>query len=628
VIDRKEDELIPYRTADLSGERVLVLAAHPDDETLGAGGAIALNARKGAAVRIWIATDGERQEGSSGDAAYADRRRDEARLAAATLGVPPPVFGGLPDRALDSSAEALSRALAKELSEFEPDLVLCPSPAEIHPDHRALSDALYRAVSSSRPQDPDHDRYRFLRLAFYEISQPFLPNALVDIAAVAERKDAALAVYASQQTVRDYAGALRGLNAYRRLTLPGSGPVEAFCVLTWPEVSGRSLEEFRRAIGPAVVEDGSRGPAPVAVVVRTRNRPALLADALASLRAQTARPTRVVIVNDGGASVSTMADPFRDTFEISLEEFPERRGRSHAANRGVEAAGEDLIAFLDDDDRYFPDHFERLLAAHRSGPEPVVYSDAATVVYRWDGDGWKPGSRTLQYSLDFDPDYLLLANYIPLHTLLLPRPLFRKLGGFDASLDYSEDWDFLIRASFETSFRHVRAVTCEYRVFEAETGDPSHATAGSADFQSARRRIYEKYASRRTEEGLARVLDRMRAQIAFWYERDTVSQGELRYQRENHQHLAGTIARLEARLATLSPVERQTEELQIERARLLAENELVHDRLAEVFAKNEEYDLQLSNAYDEIGRLNTILNQIYGSHTWKLHLLLDRVRGR
>jgi LmbE family N-acetylglucosaminyl deacetylase/glycosyltransferase involved in cell wall biosynthesis len=624
VTDRKEDELIPYRAADLSGERVLVLSAHPDDETLGAGGTIALNARKGATVRIWIATDGERQEGAGGAAAYAERRRDEARLAAATLCVPPPVFAGLPDRSLDSSAEALSRMLMEELSEFEPDLVLCPSPAEIHPDHRALSEALYRAVSSSRPEDPDHDRYRFLRLGFYEISQPFLPNALVDIAAVAERKDAALAAYASQQSVRDYAGALRGLNAYRRLTLPGSGPVEAFCVLTWPEVSGRSLEEFRRAIGPAVVEDGSRGPAPVAVVVRTRNRPALLADALESLRAQTARPTRVVIVNDGGASVSTVADTFRKTFEISLEELPERRGRSYAANRGVEAAGEDLVAFLDDDDRCFPDHFERLLAAHRSGPEPIVYSDAATVVYRREGDDWKPGPRTLQYSLDFDPDYLLLANYIPLHTLLLPRPFFRKLGGFDASLDYSEDWDFLIRASFETSFRHVRAVTCEYRVFERESGDPSHATAGSADFQSARRRIYEKYASRRTQEGLARVLDRMRAQIAFWYERDTVSQGELRYQRENHQHLAGTIARLEARLASLSPVERQTEELQ----RLLAENELVHDRLAEVFAKNEEYDRQLSDTNAEIDRLNTILNQIYASHTWKLHLLLDRVRGR
>ena len=627
----KEEELIPYAVSDLVAERILVLSAHPDDETLGAGGAIALNTRKGATVRIWIATDGERQEGTGSAAADAGRRRDEARVAAAALGAAPPVFGGLPDRSLDSSGEALARALAQEISEFEPDLILCPSPAEIHPDHRALSEALYRAVASSRPEDPDHDRYRFLRLGFYEISQPFLPNALVDIAAVAERKDEALRAYASQQLVRDYAGAMRGLNAYRRLTLAGAGPVEAFCVLSWPEISGRSLEEFRRAIGPAVVQDGSRGPAPVAVVVRTRNRPALLADALGSLRAQTARPTRVVIVNDGGASVSTVADSFRDAFEISLEEFQERRGRSLAANRGVEAAEEDLVAFLDDDDLCFPDHFERLLAAHRSGPEPVVYSDAATVVYRRDGDRWKPGPRTLQYSLDFDPDYLLLANYIPLHTLVLPRSLYRRLGGFDASLEYSEDWDFLIRASFETSFRHVRAVTCEYRVFEAESGDPTHATAGSPDFQHARRQIYEKYASRRTEEGLARVLDRMRAQIAFWYERDTISQGELRYQRENHQHLAGAVARLEARLAALSPVEnrideleRRVSDLQLERARLLAENELVHDRLAEAFAKNEECDRQLS----EIDRLNAILSQIYESRTWKLHLLLDRIRGR
>ena len=269
MTERREDERIPYRTAELSGERVLVLSAHPDDETLGAGGTIVLNTRRGAAVRIWIATDGERQEGSSDDAGYGGRRREEARLAAATLGAAAPIFAGLPDRSLDSSPDALARAIGEQVSEFEPDLVLCPSPAEIHPDHRALSDALYRAVGASRPEDPDHDRYRFLRLGFYEISQPFLPNTLVDIADVANRKDKALDAYASQQTVRDYAGALRGLNAYRRLTLSGAGPVEAFCVLRWPEVSGRSLEEFRRAIGPAVVEDGSRGPAPVAVVVRT-----------------------------------------------------------------------------------------------------------------------------------------------------------------------------------------------------------------------------------------------------------------------------------------------------------------------------------------------------------------------
>ncbi len=625
----KEEELIPYQASDLVADRILVLAAHPDDEVLGAGGSLALASSRGSAVRIWIATDGAAQEGAAeeGPETYGARRRREARQAAAVLGLPEPVFGGLADRSLPDGTEGLELAVREQLLEFRPDLVLCPSPAEIHPDHRALSEALYGAVASSRPEDPDHDRFRFLRLAFYEISQPFLPNALVDIAGVSGRKNAALREYASQQNVRDYAGALQGLNAYRRLTLAGSGPVEAFRVVPWSEVSTRSLEEFRRAIGPAVIGDGTRGPAPVAVVVRTRNRPALLAEALASLRAQTARPTRVVIVNDGGGSVCSVAEPFRDAFEISLEELPERRGRSAAANLGVETAREDLVGFLDDDDRCFPDHFERLIAAERSGPQPVVYSDAVTVLYRFEAGEWKAGPRTLQYSLDFDPDYLLLANYIPLHTLLMPRALYRKLGGFDASLDFSEDWDFLIRASFETAFRHVRAVTCEYRVFE-EQGEASHAKAGSAGFQAARRQIYERYASHRTEDGVARVLDRLRSQIAFWYERDTVSRGELLYHRENHQQLADALAHAEARILTTAKLELLTTELQTERARLLAENELVHDRLAEVFAKNEEYDRQLTDTYAEIDRLNAILGQIYSSRSWKLHLLLDRIRGR
>ncbi|HEY6066274.1 MAG TPA: PIG-L family deacetylase [Thermoanaerobaculia bacterium] len=632
----REDELIPYEPSDLAAGKVLVLAAHPDDEVLGAGGFLALCGERGSSVRIWIATDGTAQEGADPkDGAYAERRREESRRAARMLGVDPPVFAGLLDRTLDSEGGPLARAVAEQLALFEPDLVLCPSPTEIHPDHRALADALYRTVAASRPEDPDHDRLRFVRLAFYEISQPFLPNALVDISKVAAKKEGALSAYESQQSVRDYAGALQGLNAYRRLTLPGSGPVEAFSVLTWAEASSRSLEEFRRAIGPAVIRDGSRGPAPLAVVVRTRNRPALLAQALESLRAQIARPAQVVVVNDGGASVCPLVESFRDSFEVTLQELPESRGRSAAANLGVESSKQDLVAFLDDDDLCFPDHFERLVSAHRSGPEPVVYSDAVTVVYRREGEDWKPGARTLQYSLDFDRDYLLLANYIPLHTLVLPRALYRKLGGFDEVLEYSEDWDFLIRASLETSFRHVRAVTCEYRVFPVDETDPAHAGAGSPAFQRARREIYRRYASRRTEDGLSRALDRMRAQIAFWYERDTVAQGELRYQRDSHRRLVQALARAEEKSSSAAVLEKRLAEaelritqLQADRARVIAENELVHDRLAELFSKNEEYDLQVAGAFGEIERLNGILNQIYGSRTWKLHLFLDRLRGR
>jgi hypothetical protein len=378
-----------------------------------------------------------------------------------------------------------------------------------------------------------------------------------------------------------------------------------------------------------VVRPGERGPAPVSVVVRTRNRPALVREALESLRAQTARPSQVLLVNDGGASVAGLPAAFAGAFEVILEERPERLGRSSAANRGVSLAGQELVAFLDDDDLCYPDHLERLLRAHRSGPEPVVYSDAVTVVYARREESWEQLHRTLQYSLDFDPDLLLLANYIPLHTLLLPRALFTAAGGFDETLEYSEDWDFLIRLSFAASFRHVRAVTCEYRIFEGGNGDPLHVPAGESAFQKTRGEIYRRYADRRTEEGLARVLDRLRAQVAFSSERDGISQGELRYQRESHRRLNLTAARMEAeRAADRLEAARIRAEIETERGRLLAENELVHERVAALFASNEEYARKMVEAHAEIKRLDGTLAQIYGSRTWKLHLLLERLRGR
>lgn len=624
-----ESSLIPHRASELSAGRILVLAAHPDDEILGAGGALALAAGNAQAIRIWIATDGGRQEGSESVPDYGMRRREESRRAAEALGLEPPSFGSLPDRELGAQAVGLAAEIRKLVEEFRPDLVFCPSPVEIHPDHRILAETAYGELAASRPTDADHGAYAFLRLAFYEISHPLLPNALVDISTVAHLKKNALGAYVTQQAVRDYAGAVGGLNAYRRLTLEGRGPVEAFRVVDYGEASTRSLEEFRRSIGPSLVRDGERGPVPVSVVVRTRNRPALLREALESLRAQTARPAQVVVVNDGGASVEQVATAFRGVFDLTLEESSARRGRSHAANRGVALARQELVAFLDDDDLGYPDHLERLVRAHRSGPEPVVYSDAVTAVYGRRDESPEPLQRTLQYSLDFDPDYLLLANYIPLHTLMLPRALFSAAGGFDEKLEYSEDWDFLIRLSFETSFRHIRAVTCEYRVFQTDGRESGHVGAGQMEFQKARQEIYARYGDRRSEEGLARVIDRLRSQIAFWAERDAVSQGELRYQRESHRVLNERVARADSRhREELDREHAARRELETERNRLRAENELVHGRVHELFVSNEQYHGKTAALQAEIGRLNGILSQIYRSRSWKLHLLAERLRGR
>ena len=163
----------------------------------------------------------------------------------------------------------------------------------------------------------------------------------------------------------------------------------------------------------------------------------------------------------------------------------------------------------------------------------------------------------------------------------------------------------------------MRAVTCEYRVFEA-SGDSGHPAAGEGGFQDARRKIYERYAPRRTVAGLGRVLDRMRGQIAHWYDRDGVSQGELRYQRESHRQLGRKVEAAEAR----------TGSLESERARLLAERDGAQARLSETAAHIAEYERLLAAHQVEIERLNGILDQVYRSKTWRLHLFLDRIRGR
>ena len=110
--------------------KALVLVAHADDETLGAGGTIRRLVQSGWEVDVVFIADGiVTARGTTED------NRQGARDAAAVLGIKPPTFLGFKDQFFDSYPVAEIASAAAALG-MEPDLVITHSPTDLNKDHR------------------------------------------------------------------------------------------------------------------------------------------------------------------------------------------------------------------------------------------------------------------------------------------------------------------------------------------------------------------------------------------------------------------------------------------------------------------------------------------------------------
>jgi LmbE family N-acetylglucosaminyl deacetylase len=180
---------------------VLVIAPHPDDEVLGAGGTISRHVDEGREVVVVIVTRGDP---SMFDPALVQRTREEAAEAAEVLGVKPPVFlEGFPAALLDTVPAAnLNAALAEIMRELRPDTVYLPFAGDMHLDHRLVARA---AVVAARPSTGWTPRqlYSYEAVSETHWSDPldgpsFDPTVYVDIAPHLERKLEAAARYQTQ----------------------------------------------------------------------------------------------------------------------------------------------------------------------------------------------------------------------------------------------------------------------------------------------------------------------------------------------------------------------------------------------------------------------------------------------
>jgi len=184
--------------------RVLVLAAHPDDEVLGMGGTIAVHVDAGDEVRIVVVTDGSSTQ-YPGDAETRARKEDEAVRAATELGVADYRHLDLPDMRLDTLPHVeVNRVVEQHVGECAPEVVYTPHP-DVNLDHRVLFDSV---AVATRPV-PGQAVRRVLTYAPTSSTEwtpaPlnwFVPNWFVDVSATIERKIVAFAQYETER--RDY----------------------------------------------------------------------------------------------------------------------------------------------------------------------------------------------------------------------------------------------------------------------------------------------------------------------------------------------------------------------------------------------------------------------------------------
>ncbi|MGH3839188.1 MAG: PIG-L deacetylase family protein [Pseudonocardiaceae bacterium] len=194
-------------------QRVLMVAAHPDDVDFGSAGTVATWTDAGLEVFYCIVTDGD-AGGFDRDvprSAIGGIRQDEQRKAAATLGVTDVEFLGYPDGMLMVSLE-LRRDIARAIRRTRPDRVVIPSPQRdlrslygSHPDHQAAGEAALCAVYPDARNPFAHPELLAEEgLEEHTVSEVWVVSAndradhYIDITDTFDRKIAALRAHTSQ----------------------------------------------------------------------------------------------------------------------------------------------------------------------------------------------------------------------------------------------------------------------------------------------------------------------------------------------------------------------------------------------------------------------------------------------
>jgi len=344
----------------------------------------------------------------------------------------------------------------------------------------------------------------------------------------------------------------------------------------------------------------------VSVLIRTKDRKALLQETLQSVINQDYPDIEIIIINDGGEDFSAEISGMDK--RIRWIENEDAQGRSHAANLALKKAAGDLYLFLDDDDTIDPGHLTSLTEALSKNPEfSIAYSAVRTMT-----DG--KSEQSPSFAHPFDSIRLMIENILPIHAVLFKQSLVDKNIRFDPAFDRYEDWDFWLQLAEQHNFLFVDKCTATYRI-DSQSGFGAKEDKENNDVYRAA--IYRKWLGRWPEQKIIALVDRSRE-----FPRINV----LNIALEEHKSL---LADREAFINDLNKWVKEKDGVILNKQEKLAETEnalhnIRHDlRKAEKGIKNLEsqnktLESQNKTLESQNRQYKQELEVIYSSKSWKL----------
>lgn len=214
--------------------RVLAVAAHPDDETIGAGGTLIRHVNNGDDLFMCVVTKPYKPDWTEEQINAARKRAKEAanKLQAKEIR-----FLDYPTVKLNTVPyKELNDALYEVIKEFDPDIIYSPSPNDLNKDHRIVAESV---AVAARPLNEYHPK----TLVYYEVlsstewgriflSKSFQPNLYVNIADSLEKKLEIATCYGILMREFPHPRSLEGIKilAHARGMEVGLNVAEAFCI--------------------------------------------------------------------------------------------------------------------------------------------------------------------------------------------------------------------------------------------------------------------------------------------------------------------------------------------------------------------------------------------------------------